>query len=143
MDDYGENRLQVRCIYDMNALHIQGVGPSVNRKYGIALELRAPQTLTKWLSEETPTQESPASKEILYAPMEAWYYSELDITQLLIRGSPLNHPDGAVLNVKTKSDSVKTLIEWLHKGVMQYPDVEEEPFKSSQTQHFSLGGEEE
>ena len=138
-DDYGDNRLQVRCIYDTNALHIQGVGPSVNRKYGIALELRAPKTLTKWLSEQTPSEQSPASKEILYAPMEAWYYSEQDIVQLLIHGSPLNHADGAVLNVKTKSDSVKTLTEWLHMfptadGMMLTMGDDAKPYK---------GGEEE
>ena len=137
-DDYGDNRMQVRCIYDTNALHIQGVGPSVNRKYGIALELRAPKELTAWLSEQTPSEQSPASKETLYAPMELWQYpgDEENQFQFLIRGSELNHPNGAMLNMKNQSDAVKTLVDWAQNAelvaythsdnVMAYKGGEEE-----------------
>ena len=137
-DEYGDNRMQVRCIYDTNALHIQGVGPSVNRKYGIALELRAPKELTAWLSEQTPSEQSPASKETLYAPFELWQYpgDEENQFQFLIRGSELNHPKGAMLNMKNQSDVVKTLVEWAQNAdlvaythsddVMAYKGGEEE-----------------
>ena len=113
-DDYGDNRMQVRCIYDMNALHIQGVGPSVNRKYGIALELRAPPELTEWLSEQAPTLASPASGSLLYAPMSVISYVEQEGTvQILIEGEELNHPKGAMLDVKDESTAVSTLITFV------------------------------
>jgi hypothetical protein len=115
MAEYGEARLQVRTQFDTNRIHIQGVGePTVNRKYGIALELRAPPELTEWLSEQEPTLASPASGSLLYAPMSVISYVEQEGTvQILIEGEELNHPKGAMLDVKDESTAVATLITFV------------------------------
>lgn len=115
MEEFGKPRLQVRTQFDTNRIHIQGVGqPNVNRKYGVALELRAPPALTEWLSEQEPTLASPASGSVLYAPLSVINYVEHDeVMQLLIEGSELNHPKGAMLDVKDDSLAVKTLIDFV------------------------------
>ena len=114
-NDFGQPRLQVRTQFDTNRIHVQGVGePTVNRKYGIALELRAPPELTEWLSEQEPTLASPASGSVLYAPLEVISYVEHEGTvQLLIKGTELNHPSGAMLDVKDDSTAVDTLITFV------------------------------
>ena len=116
MTEQGEPRLQVRTQFDTNRIHIQGVGePTVNRKYGIALELRAPPELTEWLSEQEPTLSSPASGSMLYAPMSVISYIEHEgSVQLLIEGEELNHPKGAML--KDDSTAVATLISFVKES---------------------------
>ena len=113
---YGKNRLQVRCEFDMNRIHIQGVGPTqVNRKYGLALELQAPPALTSWLQEQEPTTVSPASGNLLYIEAEMrHYFEDEDKTQLVILGESLNHPQGAALEMDMKDDNlaVQTLIQF-------------------------------
>lgn len=118
MTEQGEPRLQVRTQFDTNRIHIQGVGePTVNRKYGIALELRAPPALTEWLSEQEPTLASPASGSMLYAPMSVISYIEHEgSVQLLIEGEELNHPKGAMLDVKDDSTAVATLISFVKES---------------------------
>lgn len=118
MTEQGEPRLQVRTQFDTNRIHIQGVGePTVNRKYGIALELRAPPALTEWLSEQEPTLASPASGSMLYAPMSVVSYIEHEgSVQLLIEGEELNHPKGAMLDVKDDSTAVATLISFVKES---------------------------
>tara|TARA_R100000657_G_C4615533_1_gene67234 strand:+ start:204 stop:620 length:417 start_codon:yes stop_codon:yes gene_type:complete len=118
MTEKGEPRLQVRTQFDTNRIHIQGVGePTVNRKYGIALELRAPPALTEWLSEQEPTLASPASGSMLYAPMSVISYIEHEgSVQLLIEGEELNHPKGAMLDVKDDSTTVATLISFVKES---------------------------
>lgn len=118
MTEQGEPRLQVRTQFDTNRIHIQGVGePTVNRKYGIALELRAPPALTEWLSEQEPTLASPASGSKLYAPMSVISYIEHEgSVQLLIEGEELNHPKGAMLDVKDDSTAVATLISFVKES---------------------------
>jgi hypothetical protein len=118
MTEQGEPRLQVRTQFDTNRIHIQGVGePTVNRKYGIALELRAPPELTEWLSEQEPTLASPASGSLLYAPMSVVSYIEHEgSVQLLIEGEELNHPKGAMLDVKDDSTAVATLISFVKES---------------------------
>ena len=115
MTEQGEPRLQVRTQFDTNRIHIQGVGePTVNRKYGIALELRAPPALTEWSSEQEPTLASPATRSKLYAPMSVISYVEQEGTvQILIEGEELNHPKGAMLDVKDESTAVSTLITFV------------------------------
>ena len=117
-NDFGQPRLQVRTQFDTNRIHIQGVGePTVNRKYGIALELRAPPALTEWLSEQEPTLASPASGSMLYAPMSVISYIEHEgSVQLLIEGEELNHPKGAMLDVKDDSTAVATLISFVKES---------------------------
>ena len=113
-NEYGQPRLQVRCNYDDHRIHIQGVGePTVNRKYGIALELRAPISLTGWLAEQTAKLKSPASGNQLYIEMEVCHYPEADKNQLLIHGTELNHPEGVMLNISTESSDVKNLIDFV------------------------------
>jgi hypothetical protein len=113
---YGKNRLQVRCEFDMNRIHIQGVGPTqVNRKYGLALELQAPPALTSWLQEQEPTTVSPASGNLLYIEAEMrHYFEDGDKTQLVILGESLNHPQGAALEMDMNDDNlaVQTLIQF-------------------------------
>tara|TARA_Y100001972_G_scaffold115430_1_gene152123 strand:- start:54 stop:470 length:417 start_codon:yes stop_codon:yes gene_type:complete len=113
-NEYGKPRIQVRCNYDDHRIHIQGVGePTVNRKYGIALELRAPISLTGWLAEQTAKLNSPASGNQLYIEMEVCHYPEADKNQLLIHGTELNHPEGAMLNISTESGDVKVLMDFV------------------------------
>ena len=114
-EDFGEPRLQVRCQYDNNRIHIQGVGePIVNRKYGIALELRAPTDLTEWLNDQTPTNKSPASGSLLYIPLQMYHYIEHDdVVQFLIKGTELNHPSGAMLDVSMESPAVETVVAFI------------------------------
>jgi len=115
MNEFGKPRLQVRTQFDTNRIHIQGVGePSVNRKYGVALELRAPPELTEWLGEQEPTLPSPASGSLLYAPMSVVSYIEHEgAIQILIEGTELNHPKGAMLDVKDEALAVKSLIDFV------------------------------
>ena len=113
-NEYGKPRIQVRCNYDDHRIHIQGVGePTVNRKYGIALELRAPISLTGWLAEQTAKLNSPASGNQLYIEMEVCHYPEADKNQLLIHGTELNHPEGAMLNISSESGDVKVLMDFV------------------------------
>lgn len=118
MTEQGNARLQVRTQFDTNRIHIQGVGdPTVNRKYGIAIELRAPPQLTDWLSEQEPTLPSPASGSILYAPMSVVSYVEHEGSiQILIEGEELNHPKGAMLDIKDDSTAVATLISFVKES---------------------------
>jgi hypothetical protein len=112
---YGEHRLQVRCEFDAHRIHLQGVGDTpVNRKYGLALELQAPPELTGWLQEQEPTVVSPASGNALYIRAEMRHYFENDITQLVVLGESLNHPEGAALDMdlSTENLGVQTLIEF-------------------------------
>jgi hypothetical protein len=137
MTEYGATRLQVRTQFDTNRIHIQGVGePTVNRKYGIAIELRAPPPLTQWLSEQEPTLQSPASKSMLYIPMSVVSYIEHEgVVQILIEGTELNHPKGAMLDIKDDSVAIGTLIAFvkesktsltLQDGEVYSSEVEEE-----------------
>ncbi len=126
---YGKNRLQIRCEYESHRIHIQGVGKQMNRKYGIALQLRAPLDVTEWLREQEPTNVSPASGEMLYIP--ASFMESVDgVSQLLLHGERLNHPDGAMLDLKqpNKSEEVKVLREFAFESGLLTVIVE--PYKS-------------
>jgi len=101
MNEYGKDRIQVRCEFDKNRIHVQGIGSTqVNRKYGLALEMQAPPKLTSWLMEQEPTVVSPASGNLLYVD---------DKTQMLIHGEELNHPEGAILDID--GPTIKQLME--------------------------------
>ena len=118
MTEYGTARLQVRTQFDTNRIHVQGVGePTVNRKYGIAIELRAPPSVTEWLSEQEPTLPSPASNSTLYIPMSVVSYIEHEgVVQILIEGAELNHPKGAMLDIKDDSVAIGTLIAFVKES---------------------------
>jgi hypothetical protein len=98
---YGKDRIQVRCEFDTNRIHVQGIGKTqVNRKYGLALELQAPPKLTDWLLQQEPTVVSPASGNLLYVEAELrHYFEDGDKTRLVVLGEELNHPEGAALNM--------------------------------------------
>ena len=119
-EKYGERRLQVRCDYDKNKIHIQGVGtPTLTgdnpmyREYGMALELRAPPELTDWLREQEPTNRSPASGSMYYVQMALHHYAVKDTYQFMIFGSDLNHPEGAVMDMEFESPNVQALIKFV------------------------------
>ena len=116
---YGKERIQVRCEFDTNRIHVQGIGSTqVNRKYGLALELQAPPKLTEWLLEQEPTVVSPASGNLLYIQAELrHYFEDGDKTQLVILGEELNHPEGAVLNMDT------TNLDGLLSGEVDFSQV--------------------
>ena len=143
MTDYGDNRLQVRCQYDTNRIHIQGVGqPTVNRKYGIAIELRAPPVLTDWLSLQEPWKKSPASGSMLYVPMTIVSYNDGETIQFLIDGEELNHPQGAMLNVNADSLPVKTLVAFAKEADSNFSESTVTPYVTNEIQQ-PIGGEEE
>jgi|TARA_R100000149_G_scaffold55302_1_gene24495 hypothetical protein len=143
MTDYGENRLQVRCQYDTNRIHIQGVGqPTVNRKYGIAIELRAPPVLTDWLSLQEPWKKSPASGSMLYVPMTVVSYNDGETIQFLIDGEELNHPQGVMLNVNADSLPVKTLVAFAKEADANFTESTVTPYVTDEIQQ-PIGGEEE
>lgn len=113
---YGERRIQVRCEYDNNRIHIQGVGnPTINREYGVALELRAPPELTDWLREQEPTNTSPASGAMYYVESMLLHYQKYDTYQLLISGDELNHKSGAMLDLSMESNTVQMLVGFIEK----------------------------
>ena len=113
MDKYGEKRIQVRCDYDINRIHIQGVGtPTVNREYGMAIELRAPPEITSWLREQEPDQKSPASGGMFYVKARVIHYTEHDTYQLHVFGDELNHKDGVRLDLAEDVPLVQTLLKF-------------------------------
>ena len=133
-NEYGKKRLQVRCQYDTNRIHIQGVGqPTVNRKYGIAIELRAPPALTEWLSEQEPVNKSPASGSMLYVPMTINIHGD-NTAQFIINGEQLNHPSGAALNVNADSLPIKTLIAFAKEAESSYNEVDGEPYTAEDSE---------
>ena len=111
MNEYGKDRIQVRCEFDKNRIHVQGIGSTqVNRKYGLALEMQAPPKLTSWLMEQEPTVVSPASGNLLYVEAELrHHFEDDDKTQMLIHGEELNHPEGAILDID--GPTIKQLME--------------------------------
>lgn len=116
INQYGKERLQVRCEFDTNRIHIQGVGEkTVNRKYGMALELQSNSDVTNWLLDQEPTLVSPASGNLLYIEAQLHTFVE-DNNQmrLLFLGDNLNHPQGAVLELDMSEENlaVQALIDF-------------------------------
>ena len=143
-------RIQVRCEYSDNMIHIQGIGDPEhgggNRKYGMATELRVPIEMTAWLRGQTPTAQSPASGDKLYVPLRLVRYDKFSgdtgksVYQLFIEstldgGDPLNHPMGAVLDMQLLSQPVMEFISFCEGNniVVVSPDAP----------YLDNGGEEE
>ena len=133
-----ENRLQVRCSFSDTLMHIQVLGPNVNedspylRQYGMAAEYRIPQELNEWLAAQEPVNQSPASKDTLYIPAKLYQYGE-EVYQMVIESSPqgsdpLNHPKGAVLNMKPASPAVAELLQFAGLNDLITIVLGEEPY---------------
>ena len=132
-----ESRVQVRCNFSDTLMHIQALGPNVNenspylRKYGMAAEYRIPQELNEWLKTQEAVNQSPASGDTLYIPATLYQYGE--VTQMVIESSPqgsdpLNHPKGAVLNMKPASPAVAELLQFAGLNDLVTIVLGEEPY---------------
>ena len=110
-------RMQVRTEYTSEyAMHIQILGSiNVNREYGYANELRAPQVVIDWLREQEPILESGASKgHNYYIQMDAVEFDD-NTHALLIHGTPLNHEKGCLLGVNP-SPVVTQVFDYAKQG---------------------------
>ena len=110
-------RMQVRTEYNSEyAMHIQILGSiNVNREYGYANELRAPQVVIDWLREQEPILESGASKgHNYYIQMDAVEFDD-NTNALLIHGEPLNHEKGCLLGVNP-SPIVTQVFDYAKQG---------------------------
>ena len=119
-EQYGKTRLQVRTKFGHRTLHIQGIGPiQVNRDYGMAMDLRAPDEIVEWLTEQQPKQRSAASKEDLYIELIVRKYpgeGEKEVYQFYIVGDEqLNWRDGAILDCNVKSLPVMSVIDFANQ----------------------------
>ena len=118
---YGATRLQVRTKFGHRTLHIQGIGPiQVNREYGMAMDLRAPDEIVEWLSEQQPKQRSAASKEDLYVDLIVRKYpgegeSEGPYQFYIVGDEQLNWRDGAILDCNVKSFPVMSVIDFANQ----------------------------
>lgn len=75
-------------------LHIQGVGPEVNRPYGVAVDVGVPANLAEWVRNQPHTTKSESSPK-KYVVMQASLREE-DTIHVQVKGSSLNRPYGAV-----------------------------------------------
>jgi|5_EtaG_2_1085323.scaffolds.fasta_scaffold02177_5 hypothetical protein len=110
-------RMQVRTEYQSEyAIHIQILGSiNVNRTYGYANELRAPQVVIDWLSQQEPILESGASAgSNYYIQMDAVEFDD-NTHALLIHGTPLNHEKGCLLGVNP-SPTVTQVFDYAKQG---------------------------
>lgn len=128
---YGTTRLQVRTKFGHRILHIQGIGPiQVNREYGMAMDLRAPDDVVEWLSEQVPHQKSAASAEDYYVELIVRKYdvetkdttvddagnSHDGVYQFYIIGDEqLNWGEGAILDCNVQSYPVMSVIDFANQ----------------------------
>tara|TARA_R100000329_G_scaffold90998_1_gene76040 strand:- start:241 stop:600 length:360 start_codon:yes stop_codon:yes gene_type:complete len=105
-------------------MHVQGIGPvSVNREYGLSIEMRAPMDVTEWLEKQEPTNESAASGNSVYYISATLHNDETQENSMwmLIRGVNFNHQDGLALGLDPNSPQSKTLIDFAHQCAMVTP----------------------
>tara|TARA_R110002074_G_C12476823_1_gene660614 strand:+ start:462 stop:869 length:408 start_codon:yes stop_codon:yes gene_type:complete len=119
MNEQENERMQVKCNYDIGRLHIQGVSSTVERgrKYGIALKMRAHDDVSLWLREQPAILESAASGELMYIPFDILRY-EGEVYQMFIAGSKANHPEGAMLDLQMLDKPVQEMIEFATEAKM-------------------------
>ena len=107
-----EERMQVKCNYDDETMHIQCVSNNVQRgrEYGMAIKLPTTTDISMWLREQTPTLVSAASGGApMYTPFSLYKYSNGEI-QMFVPGNKLNHEQGAVMNLHPLCGKVKKLL---------------------------------
>ena len=112
-----DKRLQIRKQFTDGQLHFQGIGIEMNREYGLAVDVRVPTSISDWLLNQVATLDSAAGGGNIYVPAEMKQYEVDGEThyQIFIKsesGDILNHPDGAMLNMKPKSNTVAQLIDF-------------------------------
>jgi len=118
---YGTTRLQVRTKFNHRTLHIQGIGPiTVNREYGMAMDLRAPDEIVEWLGEQAPLQKSAASAENYYVELIVRKYNvegkDEGVYQFYIIGDDqLNWGEGAILDCNVQSFPVMSVIDFANQ----------------------------
>jgi len=119
MNEQEEERMQVKCNYDIGRLHIQGVSGTVKhgRKYGMATKMRTSDDVSFWLREQPATHKSAASGELMYIPFELYKYTDGSY-QMFIRGSEANHPEGAMLDLQPLDQPIQQLLEFATEADM-------------------------
>lgn len=128
-----EERLQVKCNYDDELMHIQGVSgkAQMGREYGIAEKVRTTLDVSLWLREQPPVLKSAASGELLYTPFTIYRYAN-GVMQMFVPGTPANHPQGAMLGLHPLSEGVKRVLTFAKKaGFIQ--DVDDAPYVPKET----------
>ena len=111
-------RMQVKCKYDDEMMHIQCVSSKVQqgREYGMAIKLPTTADVSMWLREQEPTLVSAASGGApMYTPFTLYKYDSGDI-QMFIPGSEINHAQGAVMNLHPLCDKMKKLLMFADKA---------------------------
>ena len=105
---YGTTRLQVRTKFGHRILHIQGIGPvQVNREYGMALDLRAPDDVVEWLSDDVETKDT---------TVDDAGNSHDGVYQFYIIGDEqLNWGEGAILDCNVQSYPVMSVIDFANQ----------------------------
>jgi len=119
MNEQEEERMQIKCNYDIGRLHIQGVSKNVKRgrKYGIALKMRTADDVSLWLREQPAILKSAASGELMYIPFDVLRYAD-GVHQIFIKGSEANHPEGAMLDLQPLDQPIQQLIEFATEAEM-------------------------
>ena len=124
-----EERMQVKCNYDDETMHIQCVSKTVQRgrEYGMAIKLPTTTDVSMWLRQQEPVLVSAASGcAPAYTPFSLYKYGNGEI-QMFIPGSEINHKDGAVMNLHPLCEKVKKLLSFADAaGFIQ--DAEGEPY---------------
>ena len=118
-------------------MHIQILGSiNVNREYGYASELRAPEAVIEWLAKQEPVLKSAASDTLLYVKAEVIKFSD-KTNALLILGTPLNNASGCLLGVNPESPVVIQMFDYASQADQVIPMNKEHAMS------FTIGGEEE
>ena len=104
-------------------LHIQGIGPvSINREYGVALELRAPDEVTEWLVKQEPTPQSAASTSKYYVCVDL--YQAEEHPWIIIHGDVDANdygelfPSGMALGLDMESPQAKSLLDFAQQSML-------------------------
>lgn len=120
-----QGRIQVRTKSETNRIHIQGIGDvSINRDYGFATKLRAPNNIVEWLGKQEPVLKSAATDGIYYIKAEPVYTD--DSWKILIHGEPaLNTPYGVLIGLNDSPNS-KMVIDFVIQNNMTGIMMEEE-----------------
>lgn len=130
-------RIQVRTKHAEYQMHIQILGSiNVNREYGYASELRAPEAVIEWLAKQEPVHKSAASDTRLYIEAEVVKFKDTT-NAFLIHGTPLNNEAGCLLGVNPESPVVIQMFDY----ATQADKVKR--MNKEQAMSFTIGGEEE
>ena len=130
--EYEEERMQVKCNYEDELVHIQCVSGKLQagRKYGFTVKMRTDAAVSMWLREQPPSLASAATGGIMYIPFKIYRYGN-NVHQMYIPGTPANHESGAVLDLHPSSDNVAQLLNYATKvGFVE--NAEGKPFVSKQ-----------